>query len=380
MKVLYDSCAFLEPVGGVSRYFTELIKHFPENVEWDVAAVETNNKYLMSSPFNVPAALYSFRHFLPGVKFKGKSVVYAVLSRLGSFKSMELLNKRRFEEALEKDDFDVLHLTGSHECGTAWRKYKGKAKKVITVHDLIPDKLWRGYIGARIRRERKYNLSRCDAIIAVSEHTKKDLLECYGVDEKKVTVVHHGFDANLKTGLTVGHDSGIEGRYVLYVGKRGGYKNSNFFLKNMSPLLLELPDLKIIMTGKPLDDSERKLCEACGIADRVEARLFEDNELRSLYANAACFVYPSRYEGFGIPVLEAFAAGCPTVLARATCFPEVGSDAALYFDPDDGEEMRMAIREAIGERRDELIKRGLERVKMFTWEKCAAETLAVYAR
>ena len=380
MKVLYDSRAFLEPVGGVSRYFTELVKHFPKSVEWDVAAVETNNKYLMSSPFNVPAASYSFRHFLPSINFRGKSIVYAALSRLGLFESMELLNRRRFEEALEKDDFDVLHLTGPHECGTAWRKYSGKAKIVITVHDLIPDKLWRGYVGARIVRDRKYNLSRCDAIIAVSEHTKKDLLECYGVDEKKVSVVHHGFEASFGAGLAVDHVSGIGGRFVLYVGKRGGYKNSDFFLKNMSPLLLEFPDLKIVMTDKPLDDSERKLCEAHGISGRVEARMFEDNELRWLYANAVCFVYPSRYEGFGIPVLEAFAAGCPTVLARATCFPEVGGDAALYFDPDDGEEMRMAIREAIGARREGLIKRGYERVKMFTWERCAAETLAVYAK
>ena len=380
MKVLYDSSAFLEPVGGVSRYFSELIKHLPEDIEWEIPAKATNNAYLQAAPFNVPTADYSFRHFFPDVSFRGKSIVYSILSRIGLFKSMELVNARCFAEALKKDNFDVLHLTGPHGCGTAWRKYRGKAKIVVTIHDLIPDKMWGGSVGARVRRQRKYDLARCDEIIAVSEYTKRDLMKLYGIDESKITVVHHGFDVSTDARERTESRNVIARKFILYVGKRGGYKNSEFFLNNVTSLLKADPKLKIVMTGKPLDVSEIKLCEECGIADRIEARMFDECELRWLYANAECFVYPSKYEGFGIPVLEALAAGCPTVLARATCFPEVGGDAALYFDPDDGEEMRTAIKEGMGARRSELISKGLERVKLFTWDKCASETVAVYAR
>ena len=375
MKVLYDDLGFREPHGGVSRYFTELIKHLGKCATWEIAASETYNEYLKSPPFSIPASGHSFRNFLPGLNFKGKSVVYGMLARLGMRKSMELHNERMFLTALEKGDFDVLHLTGPHGCGSAWRRYKGRAKIVVTIHDLIPDMMWRGVRGARVRSQRKYDLAHCDAIIAVSENTKRDLVRMYGVDEGKVTVVYHGFDPAAQHAAA---DAKAGGEYVLYVGKRGGYKNSDFFLREMAPLLREDKELRIVMTGRGLNPDEIRLCRECGIDGRVEARFFSDEELPSLYANARCFVYPSKYEGFGIPILESFAAGCPAVLANASCFPEVGGDAALYFDADDGETMRRAVREATGARRDDLVRKGFQRVKEFTWDKCAERTLAVY--
>ena len=375
MKVLYDDLGFREPHGGVSRYFTELMKHLGKCATWEIAASETYNEFLKAPPFSIPASGHSFRDFLPGVNFKGKSVVYGMLARLGARKSMELQNERMFCAALGNGDFDVLHLTGPHGCGTAWRKYRGKAKVVVTIHDLIPDMMWGGVRGARVRSQRKFDLAHCDAIISVSENTKRDLVRMYGVDEGKVTVVYHGFDSAAPS-AAAGANTG--GEYVLYVGKRGGYKNSDFFLREMAPLLHENKELRVVMTGRGLSPDETRLCGECGIAGRVDARFFPDEELPSLYANARCFVYPSKYEGFGLPILESFAAGCPTVLANASCFPEVGGDAALYFDPDDGEAMRCAVREAMGAKRDELIRKGRQRVGEFTWEKCAERTLAVY--
>ena len=147
MKILYDSLGFLEPHGGVSRYFTELIRHLPSGVEWEIAADETYNAFLKESPFDLPEARHSIRKFWPGFHFKGKSFVYRTLARLGVYSSMELANERRFAAALKKDDFDVLHLTGPHGCGTVWRQYAGSAKVVMTVHDLIPDMWWKGVRG-----------------------------------------------------------------------------------------------------------------------------------------------------------------------------------------------------------------------------------------
>ena len=102
--------------------------------------------------------------------------------------------------------------------------------------------------------------------------------------------------------------------------------------------------------------------------------------MSALYRDAVCFVYPSIYEGFGLPILEAFAAGCPVVLARASCFPEVAGDAALYFDPGDGEGLRSCVRSL---RDDDRLRRGMVdkgwmRAEKFSWDKCAEQTAGIY--
>lgn len=374
MKILYDSLGFLEPQGGVSRYFTELIRHLPPGVRWEIAADETYNAFLREPPFSVPEARHSIRAFWSGFHFRGKSIVYRTLARLGVYPSMELANERRFAAALKKGDFDVLHLTGPHGCGTAWREYAGSAKVVMTVHDLIPDMWWKDFRGDRVRRQRRYDVEHVDVIIAVSENTKRDLMRLYGVAEEKITVIHHGYG-----GRTLPEGVAGTGNYVLFVGKRGGYKNFSWFVRELAPLMREQPELRLVCTGGGFDAGERKLLDDLGMLDRAEARFVDDGELRQLYAQAACFVYPSRYEGFGIPILEAFAARCPVVLSEASCFPEVGGDAALYFRLDDGEGLRRAVRAATGGRRDKLVAKGLERVKGFTWNACAEKTMTVYA-
>jgi glycosyltransferase involved in cell wall biosynthesis len=118
--------------------------------------------------------------------------------------------------------------------------------------------------------------------------------------------------------------------------------------------------------------------------ERASARIYDEDELRWLFANAQLFIYPSIYEGFGIPILDAFSLGCPVLLANASCFPEVGGDAALYFDPQDEDALREQLMRVIGidaetkRMRADLIARGKERAKMFSWQKCAAETAEIY--
>ena len=375
MNVLFDDCGLREPVGGVSRYFSELIRHLPSDVRWEIAASETTNAFLKREPFNLPQARHSIRDLLPGVHFRGKSIVHRALSLAGVYRGMELENDRLFSSALRRGDADIVHLTGPHGTGTVWRGRTGRAKTVMTVHDLIPDMWCTGVRGNRVRHQRKYDLAHCDAIIAVSESTKRDLLRLYDVAESKVSVIHHGWCARVPRGSG---EAVHPGKYILFVGKRAWYKNFDFFVRELVPLMETDRELKLVCAGGAFNEGERLLLAQLGLADRAVTRLVSDAELADLYAHAQCFVYPSRYEGFGIPILEAFAAGCPIVLSNASCFPEIGGDAALYFELDDGESMRAAIRSAMGCRRTELVEKGRTRLREFSWEKCARKTLTVY--
>ena len=135
-------------------------------------------------------------------------------------------------------------------------------------------------------------------------------------------------------------------------------------------------------TGLAWRDEDRQLFDRLGIASQV--RLFQatDETLAQLYRHAELFVFPSLYEGFGIPVLEAFACGCPAALARSSSLPEVGGEAAAYFDPESTEEIRETLRRLLDSpaERQRLASLGLERERSFSWDRCASATKAVYGR
>ena len=155
-------------------------------------------------------------------------------------------------------------------------------------------------------------------------------------------------------------------------------------VKALAPVFARDTSLSLVCTGSGFSEAEMRLLNECKMTERATARIYEEDELRWLFANAQVFIYPSIYEGFGIPILDAFSLGCPVLLANASCFPEVGGEAALYFDPKDEESMReqlmrvIGIEEGVKRMRSDLIARGKERAKMFSWPKCAVETAEIY--
>jgi glycosyltransferase involved in cell wall biosynthesis len=152
-------------------------------------------------------------------------------------------------------------------------------------------------------------------------------------------------------------------------------------VKAASPLLIKY-DLRLVCTGKPFDNAEMQFLKSLGILDRTSCLFASEAELKNLYATALLFVYPSLYEGFGIPILEAFAMNCPMAISNTSCFPEVAGDAALYFDPQSIDEMRSVMENAIlsPSLRNELVLKGQERLKLYSWRKCAEETAKVYQK
>ena len=278
----------------------------------------------------------------------------------------------------EDTDYDVLLHVGPH----SYREVPDVLgrRSVVVVHDLIPEILWKD---GGVRAERARALAAADAVIAVSAWTKRDVVREYGITDGKVHIVHHGVSSARAAMEYVNEALPFRPGYLLYVGKRNEYKRFRWFLRAVAPLMWLRPGLRLLCTGAPFCRREWAWIIALGLLGRVKSRCVATEGMSATYANAAALVYPSVYEGFGLPILEAMASGCPVVCSRSTCLPEVASDAAAYFEVDDAGSLRNVIRKILAKdgdgmaMHDELVRKGLERAKCFSWEKCAQETAAV---
>jgi glycosyltransferase involved in cell wall biosynthesis len=361
MKINYDYQIFgWQVYGGISRYFFELANNIS-----NIPGVEAS----VISPFYINAYL---AHAGENLSIRGWKI--PVIPRTGRIIRMinQLIAARTF-----KSDSPAL----VHETYYAARRYASpKSKVVLTVFDMIHEKFPECFpVWDSTASEKAAAVARADHVICISEHTRRDLIDILGVDPKKTSVVHLGFS------LTAGSASRVPAEdrpFLLYVGSRGGYKNFEKLLRAYAsePELQATYDL-IAFGGGSFSAKERSLMAGIGLGEgRVRQVAGSDAVLAGLYKSAALFVYPSRYEGFGIPPLEAMSFSCPVVCSNASSIPEVAGDAAHYFEPDSIESMVHAIQEVLGSQslRQSLVDRGLERIKMFSWERCAEQTLEVY--
>ena len=246
---------------------------------------------------------------------------------------------------------------------------------VVTVHDLsferIPEVMGRRdrlLFKTQVRR----SVKRAQRVLTGSERTKRDLIERYGLPEDRIVVTPYGFDPAFRP-----DGPKREGHYALFVGAIQPRKDP---VGAIEALPLVNGDLRLVLVGpeKRGADDVREAVRRLGLEQRVElAGHVERAELAALYRGAACLVFPSRYEGFGLPVLEAMASGTPVVAARAGALPEVAGDAAVLVDPGDPAALARGIEQALAER-DRLATAGLERARQFSWTETARRTLEVY--
>lgn len=380
MRILYDDQGFVEHHGGVSRYFTEIMKRLPDGFEYVLPLISTSNEYLHNAPFNLPLHkqdVYDFiRDWCHGRSFPGVSRVYRFYARLmpQRFPSGELANVRKVRKALKEGDFDVFHPTGPHWIRDDWKMVVGKKPIVVTVHDLIPELL---YGSKRTMACRRQVLKAASHVIAVSESTKRDVIRLYGIPKEKISVIYHGY---LPIDTTIPLRDQPHDPYVVYVGKRNGYKNFRFLVEAIASLLKN-KDLMLFCTGSEFSLDERSFFDSLGVSHRIVQRFVLDEEMPALFKNAVAFVYPSIFEGFGMPILDAFSSGCPVILSRTSCFPEVADDAALYFEKGDAATLCNHVEALMhdDDLRQSMIQRGHDRVKMFSWEKSVSESARVYA-
>ena len=251
-----------------------------------------------------------------------------------------------------------------------------RGRSVVTVHDLtferhpelmpLRDRLLFRTLVPR-------SVARADRVLAVSEWTKRDLVERYGVAGEKVVVTPNGVDE-------IFHPNGATPTrppYALFVGAIQPRKDP---LTALEALALLSDDLGLVVVGpeKRGADEVRTAVTRLGLDSRVEfAGHVELDELAALYRGAACLVFPSRYEGFGLPVLEAMASGTPVVAAATGALPEIAGDAAVLVEPADPAALAGGIERALADR-ERLVAAGLERARHFSWAESARRTLDVY--
>jgi glycosyltransferase involved in cell wall biosynthesis len=208
-----------------------------------------------------------------------------------------------------------------------------------------------------------WTVRRSRVVIAISDHARETLIERYGLEPERVRTIHLGIDQE-----RFRPDGRAREPFLLYPANRWPHKNHNRLFDAFGLVRRERPELRLVLTGSGHDRAP--------LPERIEARgHVSDDELVELYRGAACLVFPSLYEGFGLPPLEAMACGCPVAVAQTTSLPEVCGDAAEYFDPLSVGDMAAAILRALDGRH---VEEGLARAASFTWDACARAHDAVY--
>jgi glycosyltransferase involved in cell wall biosynthesis len=260
------------------------------------------------------------------------------------------------------------------------------AKKniVLTVYDMIheifPD-LFSSSDSTSVLK--KQAVERASHVVCISEKTKNDLINFFKVDESKISVIYLGLE-ELFTQSNYFSLKMCNAHFLLYVGLRGGYKNFNKFIIAFTSSKILVQNFNIIcFGGGEFNKEERQFLIEKGFSDKNISQISgDDQDLARLYQKASALVYPSLYEGFGLPPLEAMAHNCPVICSNTSSIPEVVGDAAGMFDPYDVESIKNAIERVVLDNsvRNDLITRGKERVKLFSWDRCARETLDVYRR
>ena len=223
-------------------------------------------------------------------------------------------------------------------------------------------------------------MEKATKIIAISESTKADILDIYPhIDAGKIEVVYLAH--SIKTVSNIKSD--LPKKYILFVGNRLFYKNFIFFLRAVSPILKANPDLYLVCAGgNAFNDEEQELINNLDVNSQILQKNFLDIELANYYQGAQCFVFPSAYEGFGIPVLEAMACGCPVILADHSSFPEVAGNAGIYFELNNAEDLSNKLNQLLENNnlRTEYKHKGLIQANKFNWQKTAEACLNIYKK
>lgn len=377
MNVVYDYQAFsLQERGGISRYFYELATRLATSDECNVKifAFAYVNKYLRNCNNSLVC---------------GWPVpTFPISSRIVSKFNFEIsklftkINKQIFRYSMNALAYspDIVHETYY----SSYRLAPKQSKTVITVYDMIPEKL-HSFFGKSqtddVLSSKATAIKRADKIICISENTKKDLLEFLDVDPNKISVVYLGSAINKLNSDRFDKLSNQSKPYILYVGSRNSYKNFQGLLQAYAISNLAKDFQLVCFGGDPFSRRELALINQLHLIEgQVMYVSGDDKKLASFYSNASAFVYPSLYEGFGIPLLEAMSCDCPVVCSNTSSMPEVAGNAAEFFDPYDPDSIAHGLKKVLysHQRSQELIRLGQEQVQHFSWDACAEQTRSIY--
>ena len=364
MNIFYDRDIFvIQKFGGISRYFIELANSINDsssaNTKVKISKGFHRNNYLSKAGNNLKKSCI----YVPD--FKGAGLALTFLNKL-------------FFPICSFSEIDIYH-------ATYYNFPKNLPKnilKFITVYDMIHEL----YPSNFHKRDKTIELKakalrEADHILTISNNTKNDLIKIYDLDPKKITVTYLGVDHFKKTTNSKKNKE----KFLLYVGPRKGYKNFCNLLKSLKVLRSDyLLDIDIIaFGGGSFSKEERYLISSLGLDNNCVKQVSgSDKMLKKLYSTASVFVYPSLYEGFGIPPLEAMANGCPVAASKTSSTGEILGESAALFNPlevsDIAEKIKsILISDEIG---NKYVKKGFNLVDKYQWQKCANITTKAYKK
>ncbi|MFH1148744.1 MAG: glycosyltransferase family 1 protein [Pseudomonadota bacterium] len=356
MDIYLDNIIFsLQKAGGISVYWHELAKRFVSS-KYRPIMIEQNDsgKNIFRSELNIDEKKIIRENGLP----------------LGILRYLPLRVKIGGHSIFHSSYYRV-----SRQRGIA---------NIVTVHDFIYEYFRKGLPKYLHGLQKRYAIKNASGIICVSEHTKKDLLRFYpSIPEARIKVIYHGVaeefspiqkDPRLYPDLS----RILTRKYILYVGRRDRHKNFDVVVDVLS----DLTDYDLVVAGgKELSETERSDLDA-RLRNRFHYLEHVDNsELNILYNFAFCTLYPSSYEGFGMPILESMKAACPVITTKMSAIPEVAGIAGMTVDRIDRGECAAKIKMLeVGQARENIVRLGSEQASKFSWDKCFEETVSFYEK
>jgi glycosyltransferase involved in cell wall biosynthesis len=359
VKIFYDGQIYADQItGGISRYFTNIITRLPEDAQPTLTASYRSNKSYYPTHPNLQ--LQEFPTFRP-------------------YRIAHSIRSSYFRWLNERQSFDIFHPTYyfllNREAFSQTRQ-----PLVITIYDMIHELFVDSIDAGATIRAKQAAICAADAIICISESTKNDLLTYFPAVESKIVVTH--LASEFSSDWAYGNELIPVQPYFLYVGSRAkAYKNFDTLLIAFAKVASVNPDLLLCVVGAPFNAEEQQRIAELKLIDRIQHyHHASDTHLAKLYRCSVAFVYPSLYEGFGIPPLEAMACGTVVVAANSSSIPEVVGDAGILFEPKAVEDLADILLDLLDSpsKRDRLIAKGYERNQQFSWEETAAKTVKVY--
>ncbi len=363
MRILYDYEIWsIQKYGGASRYYYEMIRRMADKP--DTELVVYMGKYINRYGLKVHKDKFT--------EFTGSEIRHIPRTKLLSIK----LQKPFFEKFARKQKADLFHQTFYNDYNL-----NKDFKKVITVLDFTHEKMSGNFrkLDKTAELKRKAILS-ADGIICISGTTKKDLLELYSVPEDRIRVIYLANSLRAELSDTPKSSYVYSEPYILYVGDRRSYKNFGLMIEVFGKNEF-LKDIKLVcFGGGAFTKAESGVITLNKLNNNFIQMDGSESVMSNIYANALAFVYPSHYEGFGIPILEAMYYGCPVVASNSSCLPEIGGGACLYFNPNSSEELADKLKSVIFDNciKQELSEKGKLREREFSWDKCADNTYMFY--
>lgn len=364
MRILYDHDIFsMQQYGGISRSFISFFDELAEKKDVDLFLpfFFTQNFYLLKRDY------YKGLNFFQEKAFPGKTFI------------LRKINQMTTQLAILRNKYDLYHQTFYN---TNYLYPPRRKPLVITVHDMVPEIMPMDFKRPeKVHPGKRLLCEQADGIVAISYNTKADLVKYFGISQDKIEVIYHGTPK-----LTIkGRPSGISAshKYILFVGHREGYKNFANAALAAAAIMNKDKELHLIaLGGGDFESAQLEPFKRMNCDDRVHQISAPDEDMGMYYANAEVLLYPSLYEGFGLPILEAFTCRCPVVLSNCSSFPEIADEAALYFAPLDPDTIKAALHRILYDRslRNRMIAKGIQRARDFSKREEVKKLIDFYRR